>query len=357
MEAVYRTSSRHASETLRAQVSPTWGWFKCVSEAWPEIAEKLVGSWPEAAVGTDLAWWCDQVRRRKAQRIPSYRALADRWGWTHHRAREALRALGESGPGYERRQSGTNRDEPAAPAGLPSKQEEGMDLDYSGMSRFDDEDRERAEAEGAAPRVATAKPAEAKVDEAEVERRVRQRLAEEAAEQELQAERRRQAMLGSVEQQATIATLAERAGAPLAAEDVKAIREHFRRGGTGEDILVVDDWMRQSDAREPVWMRGEGHTSPRSWLNSRFPVRLAAARAWSTGGMKDAPAAPRQQPRRENAYTRSWRSIQNALREEQEAAVVEVVEVEVVKVEAAPPPAAQIEDQRDSVALNGGDLW
>jgi hypothetical protein len=63
--------------------------------AWPDIAEALCGVWPRAAAIQDLRWYADQTRMQRVKRIPGYRRLARRWGWTEHQARKLMRAEGD----------------------------------------------------------------------------------------------------------------------------------------------------------------------------------------------------------------------------------------------------------------------
>lgn len=67
------------------------GWFKVDAASWPAIAEVMPEVWPEEAVRTDIRWWHDQEAMGR-ERMPGARTLANRWGWTHWKARQILKA-------------------------------------------------------------------------------------------------------------------------------------------------------------------------------------------------------------------------------------------------------------------------
>lgn len=56
------------------------GYFATDSAWWPMIADSLPKPWPREACLADLRWWADQVRTKKAPRIPGRPALRERWG-------------------------------------------------------------------------------------------------------------------------------------------------------------------------------------------------------------------------------------------------------------------------------------
>jgi hypothetical protein len=58
---------------------------------WLDIAATISKPWPPQAVWLDLRWWKDQEAMGRTKR-PSRRRLAQRWGWSDYKTREALKA-------------------------------------------------------------------------------------------------------------------------------------------------------------------------------------------------------------------------------------------------------------------------
>lgn len=322
------------ADTIRATAAPRVGWLRLSAEAWPAIAAALPAPWPAEAVGTDLGWWRDQLAQGRVARIPSHRSLAERWGWSEWHARRALRQLGPQPT--ENREKTERR---------PTAQQESQvsHYDAAGLSRLDDEDRERAEA--AAPTHDHA---------AEVERQVAARLLEEEAEERRAEETRRAIAAGSVELQAARVELERRQGRAMEPGDLAALRARMSRAAGGctsaEEVLLVDRWARESPHREAVFLRDIG-AGVRTLLNDRFPQRLVWAREWGAG------AAQAEQPK---ASAQGRQGQPKALARQLEALVGLVREqappvVEVRQLEAAPvAPAARL-----SLAerFERGDLW
>ena len=64
---------------------------------WPDIAQALTSSgqpWPRAAACADLRYHADQLRMKRARRIPGRRTLARRWGWSDWEVRSLMRDVG-----------------------------------------------------------------------------------------------------------------------------------------------------------------------------------------------------------------------------------------------------------------------
>ena len=61
---------------------------------WPDIAQALTSSgqpWPRSAACADLRYHADQLRMKRARRIPGRRVLARRWGWSDWEVRSLMR--------------------------------------------------------------------------------------------------------------------------------------------------------------------------------------------------------------------------------------------------------------------------
>ena len=90
-------------------------WFAVPVALWPLTASVLPRPWPKEAALIDLAFWEDQARVGRVERIPGRPFLAARWGWGEKRVRRILDLEGPA-QGQRRASAGATVDGQPGPA-------------------------------------------------------------------------------------------------------------------------------------------------------------------------------------------------------------------------------------------------
>lgn len=130
--------------------------FLIEPEWWPNIAKGLAKPWPREGAIMDLRWHAYRVEVGDASKLPSYARLAERWGWSIHRARD-LRDGRLWIPGIEPPERTPPRRQFSAP-GTRAQQRRAHALTMAALSRGEIPSNEPCEACGTPQATVDGKP-------------------------------------------------------------------------------------------------------------------------------------------------------------------------------------------------------